>query len=147
MESLTAGGASEPDGHAPARDGVPAQPATVDALEAGMTGRWEVHTRASRHIWDLDAKTYTRLPGQDSGPMPYDGQPMVLTRVEVWPVVGAQSLVFFDDPVDEWLEHWRICSRIRRIVALPPDAGGPSREGLGQQPRGRAGMVWHDGPS
>jgi hypothetical protein len=90
-----------------------------------MGGRWEVRARSSRHIWDLDAMTYTRLPGLDSTPMPYDGVPVPMTRVERWPAVGKQTLLFFDDPDDPTLEHWRICSTIRAIVRLPSAEGDP----------------------
>lgn len=84
-----------------------------------MGGRWEVRTRSSTHIWDLDAMTYIRVPGEDSSPMPYDRQAMPLTRVEAWPAVGHRTLLFFDDPDDVTVEHWRICSRIRSITRLP----------------------------
>ncbi|HEV7146062.1 MAG TPA: hypothetical protein VGN48_03590 [Pedococcus sp.] len=88
-------------------------------------GRWEVYTRKSRHIWDLDAMTCTRLRGDDSTPMVHDGTPMPITRVGRWPAVGGQALVFFDDPADPTLEHWRVCSTIRDIVSAPhaDDAG------------------------
>lgn len=98
--------------------------ARVEQLTAQMTGRWEVRTRSARHVWDLDALTYTRLPGERSTAMAHDGQPMTITRVGRWPAVGGQSLVFFDEPTDPTLEHWRICSTIRTIASLPPLASG-----------------------
>lgn len=90
----------------------------VEELRPEMGGRWEVRTRSSSHIWDLDAMTYTRLPGEDSSLMPYDEEEMPLTRVDVWPAVGHRTLLFFDDPDDPTMEHWRICSRIRSITRL-----------------------------
>jgi hypothetical protein len=63
--------------------------------------------------------TYTRLPGADSTPFAYDGQPMPITRVDRWPAVGGQSLVVFDDQTDPSLEQWRLCSEIRAIAAAP----------------------------
>ena len=54
----------------------------VAALRQDMGGRWEVRARSSRHIWDLDAMTYTRLPGLDSTPMPYDGVPVPFGRLK-----------------------------------------------------------------
>ncbi|TQJ49279.1 hypothetical protein FBY26_0957 [Phycicoccus sp. SLBN-51] len=84
-----------------------------------MGGRWEVRTRSSTHIWDLDAMTYIRVPGPDSTAMPYDEREVPFTRVEAWPAVGRRTLLFFDDPYDFTTEHWRICSRIRSITRLP----------------------------
>lgn len=97
----------------------------VEALRPDMGGRWEVCARSSTHIWDLDSMTYTRLPGLNSTPMPYDGVPVSMTRVEAWPAVGQQALLFFDDPDDPAREHWRICSTIRVIVRLPSGEGDP----------------------
>jgi hypothetical protein len=34
----------------------------VADLGPDMSGRWEVTTRTSRHIWDLDRGTYGRHP-------------------------------------------------------------------------------------
>jgi len=39
----------------------------VDALSPESTGRWLITTQGSQHIWDLDAMTYWRLPGNASG--------------------------------------------------------------------------------
>jgi hypothetical protein len=50
--------------------------------------------RGSRHIWDLDAWTYQRLPHSDASfRAPQDGQVLRITRVERWPAVGGTSLV------------------------------------------------------
>ena len=111
------------------RDEVESEQATVADLRPGMRGRWEVRTRRARHLWDLEAMTYTRLPGDGSMPMAYDGTAMRITHVERWPAVGGQAVVFFDEPTDPTLEHWRACSRIRAIVAVgspgDPDAPDP----------------------
>ena len=98
----------------------------VEVLQPEMGGRWEVQTRSSTHIWDLDHMTYTRLPGTDSAAMPFDGQEVPLSRVDAWPAVGHRTLLFFDDPQNPLREHWRICSRIRSITRLPEM---PSSEG------------------
>jgi hypothetical protein len=71
--------------------------------------------------------TYTRLPGEDSTSMPYDEEEMALTRVDAWPAVGHRTLIFFDDPEDPTMEHWRICSGIRSITRVP--SSSPVRNG------------------
>ena len=108
-------------------------PATVQELRPEMGGRWEVRTRSSKHIRDLDQFTYTRLPGADSTPMRYDSEPMPMTRVGAWPFVGQRTLVFFDDPNDP---RWSIagsapasspspaCPPIRFQQCLAPPANG-----------------------
>jgi hypothetical protein len=95
-------------------------PQTVTELTPGTGGRWEVRARSSRHVWDLDLMTYTRLRGPDSEPMEYDGMTVDILRVERWPAVGGQSVVVYDDPFYPALEQWRRCSIIQSIVALPP---------------------------
>lgn len=115
-EAHSDGPATSPEGQASAEPAGGAQ--QVEELRPEMGGRWEVRTRSSTHIWDLDAMTYTRLPGEDSTFMPYDEEEMPLTRVDVWPAVGHRTLLFFDDPEDPTTEHWRICSRIRSITRV-----------------------------
>jgi hypothetical protein len=91
----------------------------VNALEAGMTGRYLVTSRGSQHVWDLDKMTYTRLPGETSQLFPYDGQAMEINKVEVWPAVGLVSRVIYDDPdVPEAIEHFRQSSLIRSIESM-----------------------------
>lgn len=99
----------------------PTTPQAVDALAPGMTGRWLVTTQGSTHIWDLDAGTYTRLPGEHSvaGAFDYDGKAMVITRVNIWPSVGGYSHLFYDDPdFPELLEWFRISSTIKSIEKI-----------------------------
>ena len=97
------------------------EPETVDALHAGLGGRWLVTSQGSRHVWDLDAMTYRRLPGPGRKSFDYDGQQCPIDRIEVWPAVGRSSLVFFDDPNVPGVEQWRICSTIRTISRLDAD--------------------------
>ena len=99
----------------------------VAALAPGMGGCWLVETQGSTHVWDLDAMTYTRMPGprSRSGSFDYDNQPMPITHVERWPHVGSTSLVFFDDPNEpDRAEHWRRSSHIVSIteIACPTDS-------------------------
>jgi hypothetical protein len=59
--------------------------------------------------------------------MEYDGVAVPIGRVAVWPVVGQQSLLFYDDPNDPSTEHYRACSTIESITAMPTaDPGEPS---------------------
>ena len=91
--------------------------AAVERLGATTTGVWLVRSRhATTHVWDLNAMTYRRQPGPHSSSMPYDNVTVPITRVGRWPEVGHNSLVFFDDPDNPLLEHWRVCSTIRGIV-------------------------------
>lgn len=95
----------------------------VQELRADMGGVWLVRSRAATsHVWDLEAMTYRRQPDAGSTPMLHDNVTVPITRVLAWPAVGRRSMVFFDDPDDPTLEHWRICSRIRSITRL--DAKG-----------------------
>lgn len=100
-------------------------PMAMTELHAGMGGCWEVAARTSRHVWDLDAMRYTRLPGPTATAMEYDGIAVAIGRVAVWPVVGRQSLLFFDDPNESSQEQYRVCSTIESITAIPT---GPPME-------------------
>ncbi len=97
-----------------------AEPQEVERLDPTSRGRWLIHSRRSVHVLDLDAGTYERRPGPNSQPFAHDNHSCRLTRVEIWPRVGGQMFVWFDDPgFPELLEHWRLCSRIQRIVHDP----------------------------
>ena len=119
---MTGGGRHPADGHG---DRPPPEPDTVDALRAGLGGRWLVTTRTSRHVWDLDLMTFQRLVGPDSPKLRYDGAVVRITRIGVYPAVGISSLVFYDDQVLECLEHWRISSTIVSINRLPNESDEP----------------------
>jgi len=96
------------------------EPRDVTALAASMGGRWLVTTQGSQHIWDLDAGTYRRLPGPSSKSFAHDRHTHRITHIEQYPQVGSRSLVWFDDPTDPGLEHWRISSTIQSITRLDP---------------------------
>lgn len=103
--------------HADARkseDSVAAR--TVTELTPESTGRWVLTSRGSRHLIDLDERTYERRPGPTSSTFPYDRTPLQLLRIEVWPKVGGRMLVWLHDPVHAHLEHWRVSSTIRNIT-------------------------------
>lgn len=98
---------------------------SVDALTADMGGRWLVITVGSRHVWDLQTLTYQRLPGASRSRFDFDGLVLPIARVGLFPVVGAQSVVYFDDPRDWTVQQFRVSSTVESISRLPdpPDAG------------------------
>jgi hypothetical protein len=88
----------------------------VEELGPEMSGVWEVETRGSTHIWDLDVGTYQRLPGPRGRPMSGDGVPQRITWVGHWPRVGDRSYVVYDDAdIPQLLEHWRYSGTILSI--------------------------------
>lgn len=95
-------------------------PDDVDALQPGMRGRWLISTVRSRHVWDLDAGTYQRMPGEGGKTFDFDGRPVVIGRVGRWPEVGRSFLIFFDDPDRPWMEQWRLSSPVQSIRRLWP---------------------------
>lgn len=93
-------------------------------LSPESRGKWLITTQGSQHVWDLDAMTYRRLPGEGRGKFAHDGRVVRITRVEAWPRIGQTFLLWFDDPEHpELLEHWRRSSRINNIEPL----GGADR--------------------
>ncbi|QYJ03103.1 hypothetical protein KUV85_12245 [Nocardioides panacisoli] len=91
-------------------------------LQPGDGGRWLVTTQGSTHIWDLDAWTYTRMPGAHSrsGAFVQDQVANPITRVERWPRVNKASLVWFNDATHpHYVEQWRQSSTIVSIERLP----------------------------
>jgi hypothetical protein len=102
----------------------PAQ--TVDCLGPDSRGRWLITTKSSQHIWDLDARTYQRLPGTGGSQFACDGEVVRLTRVERWLEVGDKSFIWFDDPdMPDGLKHWRRSSTLQRTEPLPSRSEGP----------------------
>lgn len=98
----------------------------VSALTATTRGRWLVSTRHTQHVWDLDAMTVRRLPGPESGVFPDDGQPLILNRVDRWPVVGGTFFVWLE-PAEgsDLIEFWRQSSPVRSIERLPTESQQP----------------------
>jgi len=85
-------------------------------------GSRQLVTTQAQHFWDLDIGTYERRPVPHSpfGPMPYDSERHRITRVDWSPVVGHQSLLYYDDPSKPWeREQFRRSSVITRIEHLP----------------------------
>ena len=94
----------------------------VTEIREGLGGRWLVRSGGSRHVWDLDAGTYMRMPGSASQPFEYDGVPHRITMVEWWPRLGQRSFVWFEDPDGPAGHgHYRVSSTIQSIERLPAD--------------------------
>ena len=92
----------------------------VTEIREGLGGRWLVRSGGSRHVWDLDAGTYMRVPGSASPSFEYDGVPHRITTVEWWPRLGQRSFVWFDDPDGPGGRgHYRVSSTIQSIERLP----------------------------
>jgi hypothetical protein len=93
----------------------------VDELCVCSRGRWLVETFGSAHEFDLNNWLYLRRPGPGRRQFPHDAQAVLLTKVERWPVVGQEFIIWFDDPDQpERLVHWRVSSTVRRISRLEP---------------------------
>jgi hypothetical protein len=94
----------------------------VGALTAAHRGQWLVSTRNTKHVFDLDASTYRRLPGSHSGAFPDDGRVMRLTRVDRWPAVGGTFFIWLDAPdAPDLIEYWRQSSSVRSIEPVLGD--------------------------
>ena len=94
------------------------EPEKVLALSPASSGRWLIETN-SQHLFDLDERTYQRLPRPGRGSFAHDNAVVRLTRVERWPEVGKTFFVWFDDPErPESLEHWRQSSFVRSITRV-----------------------------
>lgn len=90
----------------------------VTELTAASTGRWLVTTSGSEHIFDLDYRTYTRLPGVGRGQFVGDCEPMRLYAVRVYPKVGTSFYVELDDPDDQLSVLWRLSSTVVSIERM-----------------------------
>jgi len=100
-----------------------ADPILATELTPTTRGTWLVTTDTSCHVWDLDNMTYQRLPGSRAPLLRFDQQMLAITRVECWPKVGQQSLIYYDDPNAPWLvEQWRLSATTIRIELLEDQA-------------------------
>lgn len=69
----------------------------VDRLNPETGGRWLVNTEGTRHIFDLDAGSYTRWPGRGTmSTFDFDRTELPLTRFHRQPVVGGRFELDFD---------------------------------------------------
>lgn len=112
------------NGNLPAEtgDSTPPVGAEVDELLPSYRGRWRVEAQGTVHTFDLDRMLYSRRPGPDSlaGPFAYDFNEHPITHVTLWPRVGGQALVWYDDPVHPLaVEQYRLSSTIVRISRMP----------------------------
>lgn len=76
---------------------------TVIALSPASTGVWWVTTQGGTvHVWDMDNITLMRAPGAASltGEMRFDGSPVEILEVRLYPRVGDGFLLAFQHPTD-----------------------------------------------
>ena len=86
---------------------------TVEELTADTRGVWLVNTAGSQHIWDLDAMTYTRLPGEGRTQWDADGRAWPLLTVAKWPKVGDRPYFHF---LGLFGVEWRLSSEVQHIT-------------------------------
>jgi hypothetical protein len=92
------------------------EPTLVDQLTPQSAGRWLVTTRGADHLFDLEAGTYRRTPRHGSARFPYDGVAVLITRVPLWPKVGSNFLIWYDDrDFPDTLERWHLSSPVASI--------------------------------
>ncbi len=92
------------------------EPETVQELGPEMTGRWLVSTGGSTHVWDLNAMTYTRVPGPGRGNSPYDNVALPIWDVKAWPKLGQSFYVELDATATQI--EWRMSTEVRRIERM-----------------------------
>ena len=95
-------------------------PVTVEELTGTESGRWRVVTRDSSHLFDLDERTVTRIPGPNAKPTINDlSRPLRLIRQCR---VGSRGHWLMEpDSLDSPLEYfWHVSSVIQRIELIPP---------------------------
>lgn len=89
---------------------------TIDRITEDTTGVWHVHTkRGTVHVWDMDASTVTRSPGDTAKALPLDGVPLPIVLVTAPPMVGFPSAVALALPDDPEHAVVRASSRVSRI--------------------------------
>ena len=97
---------SDPDSDPPAE--------TIDELTGDMTGVWLVKTVGSQHVWNLDAATYTRLPGEGRAQWDADRRACPILTVGSWPRLGGRFYLHFLGPLG--VVEWRLSSSVQHIT-------------------------------
>jgi len=97
--------------------------AAVDYLDPSSSGAWLITTMGTRHLWDLDAGLYVRMPTSASraGEFDYDGAWMRIRFVERWPRVGQSFFIWLDAPFPDSAEYWRQSSAVVSIEPIEAD--------------------------
>ena len=91
---------------------------TVQELTGTEGGVWQVHTRDSIHILDLDAWTVERHPGPSARADPSDG-PRRLRTIETCRVGGRGHWTMKSDDyfIDYYFHYTSVIQRIDRVDA------------------------------
>lgn len=95
---------------------------TVTELDATSTGIWWVTTQGGTiHVWNLDAGTLLRAPGAASltGEMRFDGEPVEILEVRLYPRVGEGFAAALRHPTDPLRVVFRTSSDIVKIERAP----------------------------
>ena len=95
--------------------------AAVEELTPDMRGVWLVKTVGSQHVWNLDAATYTRLPGEGRAQWDADGRACPILTVGSWPRVGSRFYLHFLGPLGV---EWRYSSTVQHIELLETQLEG-----------------------
>lgn len=94
----------------------------AETLTGREGGLWNVTTLGSTHLFDLDAMTVTRVPGESAHHTANDRARPLLEIVHC--TVGARGYWLMSPDPDEmdFLEHyWHISSTIQSIDQEPSD--------------------------
>ena len=100
-------------------------PEDVDHLTGFETGRWRVYTRGSIHLFDFEAQTVTRIPGERAWPT-FNDRTRPLRSIEAC-TVGARG--YWTMHADGWSDavdfYWHDSSIIQRIERIQDELDGP----------------------
>jgi hypothetical protein len=98
-------------------------PVTAEELTGAESGSWRVVTRDSSHLFDLDERTVTRIPGPSASPTVND-RTRPLRHLHLCRVGLRGHWLMEPDSMDSsWDHFWHLSSLILRIERIPPTGG------------------------
>lgn len=95
-------------------------PAEVTELRGSEGGLWEVTTIRSRHLFDLDHNTITRVPGPEALPSVNDTT-RPIREIKVC-AVGQRGYWLLEPDRDDLEFYWQAIGVILRIARLPDNS-------------------------
>lgn len=99
------------------------EPDNVDHLAGTETGRWRVHTMGSVHLFDFEAQTVTRIPGEHSAPS-FNDRARPLRSIDACTVGARGHWTMFTDGWSETVDfYWHDTSIIQRIERVQIEVG------------------------
>ncbi len=94
------------------------EPDEVDHLTGTETGRWRVVTRDSFHVFDFDARTVTRIPGEHAGPT-FNDRARPLRSIDACTVGSRGHWTMYAEGWSDMIDfYWHDTSVIRRIERM-----------------------------